>query len=261
MDLLGLSRQAWDRQAADGGPWSTPVSTEQIEAARQGRWAIRLTPNKDIPSHWYPDFNGLQLLCLAGAGGQQAPILAAAGAQVTVLDNSPGQLDADRTVALRDSLEIDLQCGDMADLSRFGDARFGLIVHPVSNCFVPSLNRVWEECYRVLAPGGRLLTGFLNPAFFLFDEDADRNRGLLEVANRLPYADVDVFDPEEVERRAAAGDAMTFSHSLEAQIGGQLQAGSLLAGMYEDDWSDAATTLNRFMSTSIATLSIKPVAR
>jgi SAM-dependent methyltransferase len=260
VDLLRLSREAWDRQAADGGPWSTPVSTEQIDAARHGRWAIRLTPNKDVPADWYPAMHGLQLLCLAGAGGQQAPILAAAGARVTVLDNSPGQLDADRTVALRDGLEIDLQCGDMADLGRFDDDRFGLIVHPVSNCFVPSLNRVWQECYRVLAPGGRLLAGFLNPAFFLFDEDADRNRGVLKVANRLPYADIDVFEPAEVERRVAAGDAMTFSHSLEAQIGGQLQAGFLLAGMYEDDWSDEATTLNRFMPTGIATLAIKPVA-
>ena len=258
MDLLRLNRQAWDRQAADRGPWSTPVSSERINEARSGRWAIRLTPNKDIPADWYPKLRGLRVLCLAGAGGQQAPILAAAGARVTVLDNSPGQLDADRSVAQREGLEIDLQCGDMADLSRFDDRSFGLIVHPVSNCFVPDPRPVWEECHRVLEPAGRLLAGFLNPAFFLFDEDADRDRAVLKVANRLPYADIEALEPEEVERRVATGDAMTFSHSLEAQIDGQLRAGFLLAGLFEDDWSDEATTLNRYMPTSIATLAIKP---
>ena len=51
---------------------------------------------------------------------------------------------------------------------------------------------------------------------------------------------------------------MTFSHTLESQIGGQLAAGFMLAGLYEDDWSDEATALNRYMPTSLATLAVKP---
>ena len=35
---------------------------------------------------------GLKVLCLASGGGQQGPILAAIGADVTVFDNSQGQL-------------------------------------------------------------------------------------------------------------------------------------------------------------------------
>ena len=234
------------------------MTGQQIRRAREGRWAIRLTPNRDVPGDWYPNLNALPVLCLAGAGGQQAPILAAAGARVTILDNSAGQLDADRLVAEREGLEIRLHRGDMADLGRFPDASFGLIVHPISNCVVADLRPVWHECYRVLQPMGRLMAGFLNPAFFLFDEEADRERGVLKVANRLPYADIEAMEPEEVERRVEAGEAMTFSHSLEAQIDGQLQVGFLLAGLYEDDWNDEATALNRFMPTSIATLAIKP---
>ena len=79
------------------------------------------------------------MLCLASGGGQQGPILAAAGANVTVFDNSPRQLAQDRLVADREGLAIETVLGDMADLSAFPDARFDLIVHPVSNVFVPDV--------------------------------------------------------------------------------------------------------------------------
>ena len=55
------------------------------------------------------------VLCLASAGGQQAPIFAAAGAMVTSFDNSPVQLAKDELVADRDGLDIHLVQGDMAD--------------------------------------------------------------------------------------------------------------------------------------------------
>jgi len=258
MDLLELNRRAWDRQAADGGRWSRPVDATVIQHARAGRWSVRLTPNRDVPSDWFPHLPGCRVLCLAASGGQQGPVLAAAGAAVTVLDISPVQLGADRQVAEREGLELQLDLGDMRDLSRYADENFDLIFHPVSNCFVDDIHQVWEECYRVLRPGGRLLAGFLNPAFFIFDETADRERGALEVRHRLPYSDMEFLDAGEMERRVQAGEPMTFSHDLETQIGGQIDAGFLLAGFYEDDWEDAATSLNRYMATSMATLAIRP---
>ena len=48
-----------------------------------------------------------------------------------------------------------------------------------------------------------------------------------------------------------------FSHSLETQIGGQTRAGFAIEDLYEDNWSDEATPLNRFSPTYIATLAIK----
>ncbi len=253
-----MNRRAWDRQALDGGRWSRPVDTGTIARARAGRWAVRLTPNRDVPSDWFSPLTDCRLLALAGSGGQQAPVLSAAGATVTVLDNSPAQLDLDRQVAERDGLTIQLDLGDMRDLSRYEDGSFDLVFHPVSNCFVDDVRGVWEECYRVLGPGGRLLAGFLNPAFFLFDEAADRDRGVLRVTHRLPYADTECLDAEEIADRIGSGEPMSFSHDLETQIGGQMDAGFLLAGLFEDDWDDAATTLNRYMPTSLATLAVKP---
>ena len=57
------------------------------------------------------------ILCLASGGGQQAPILAAAGANVTSFDNSAKQLEQDKLVANRENLEIRIEKGDAADLS------------------------------------------------------------------------------------------------------------------------------------------------
>ena len=113
--------------------------------AREGVWTIVLTPTKPVPSGWFPNLNGLDVLCLASGGGQQGPILAAAGARVTVFDNSPGQLARDRIVAEREGLAIETVLGDMADLSAFPKARFDLIVHPVSNIFAPEIRPVWPR--------------------------------------------------------------------------------------------------------------------
>ena len=153
--------------------------------------------------------------------------------------------------AERDGLEIRCVRGDMADLSAFPDGAFDLVFHPVCNLFVPDVLPVWRECYRVLGAGGRLLSGFMNPAFFLFDHESEEEP--LAARFQLPYR-----EPESLSEagRAAVeegGRALEFGHSLEAQIGGQLAAGFLLRDLYEDDWSDAATPLNRFMPTSIAT--------
>ena len=181
MDILKHNRLAWNREVERRNPWTVPVTTEVVEAARRGTWEIVLTPTKPVPRSWFPDLPGIDLLCLASGGGQQGPILAAAGAKVTVLDNSPAQLSQDRLVARRDSLDIETVEGDMANLSMFAAESFGLIVHPISNVFVPSVLPVWREAFRVLRRGGALLSGFVNPVRYLFDEDAAQRDGALQV--------------------------------------------------------------------------------
>ena len=102
-----------------------PVGSEAIAAARGHRWEIVLTPVKPVPRAWFREpLAGREVLCLACGGGQQGPILAAAGARVTVLDNSPAQLAQDRLVAEREKLDLRLVEGDMADLSAFADQSF-----------------------------------------------------------------------------------------------------------------------------------------
>lgn len=256
MDILKYNRQAWDKAVKDKSQWTIPVSREAIAAARQGQWQIVLTPTTPVPADWFPELEGADVLCLASGGGQQGPILAAAGARVTVFDNSPRQLAQDRYVAGREGLELATVRGDMADLSVFEDESFDLIVHPCSNLFVPDVRPVWREAFRVLRPGGRLLSGFVNPVLYIFDQKL-ADEGTLKVRHKLPYSDLDSLSPEELQEYLNAGDALEFGHTLQDQIGGQLDAGFVITGFYEDSWPD--TVYAQYMATFIATRAVKPV--
>ncbi|HJR78616.1 MAG TPA: class I SAM-dependent methyltransferase, partial [Anaerolineales bacterium] len=122
MDTRAYNREAWNREV-DGGQnrWSQPVSPEVVAKARQGEFSILLTENIPVPQRWFPPLKGADVLCLASGGGQQGPVLAAAGASVTVFDNSPRQLELDQRVAKREALSLKTVEGDAADLSAFAD--------------------------------------------------------------------------------------------------------------------------------------------
>lgn len=254
MDVLAYNREAWNNRVAQKNRWTVPVSPEAIAAARHGDWQVLLTPKKPVPRAWFPELAGLDVLCLASGGGQQAPILAAAGARVTLLDNSPAQLAQDRFVAEREGLNIATLQGDMADLSAFSDGQFGLIFHPVSNCFVPDVRPVWREAFRVLKPGGVLLAGFTNPVLYVFD-DAKAEKGEFLVRHTIPYSDLTSISDEERRQYADKGEPLNFGHTLQDQIGGQLDAGFMLTGFYED--GDPAYPLAKYLPVFIATRAIK----
>jgi hypothetical protein len=118
---------------------------------------------------------------------------------------------------------------------------------------------VWAEAFRVLRRGGVLLAGFNNPAVYLFDYDLADRQGLLQVKYALPYSDLTSPSAEDRQRYVESGAPIEFSHTLEDQIGGQLDAGFVLTGLYEDGygrWSE--DLLNRYMPAFIATRAIKP---
>lgn len=257
MDIRAYNRAAWDRAVEEKSPWSIPVGPEVTAAARLGQWQIILTPTIPAPRAWFPDeLSGAAVLCLASGGGQQGPVLAAAGAAVTVFDNSPRQLAQDRYVAGRDGLSLRTVEGDMRDLSIFADASFDLIVHPVSNLFVPDVRPVWREAFRVLRPGGSLLSGFLNPITYIFDLHKADDEGILEVKYSIPFSDLTSTSDADRQRLLDEGSPMEFGHSLDDQIGGQIAAGFLIAGFYEDRWTDFV--LDRHIATFMATRAVKP---
>ena len=255
MDIRSHNREAWNHEVERGNRWTIPSSAERIAAARRGEWSVLLTPSIPVPAGWFPRLEGLDLLALASGGGQQAPLFAAAGARVTVLDNSPSQLARDREVAEREDLALRLVEGDMRDLSVFPDGSFDLVFHPVSNTFVDDVRPVWKECFRVLRPGGTLLAGFVNPVLYLFDAEK-LERDELEVKHHLPYSDLADMEPAALRQWIADRRPLEWSHTLDDQIGGQLAAGFLLGGFYED--RDHTRILGQFLPTFIATRAIRP---
>ena len=258
-DVRTHNRMAWDREVDKGNPWTIPVTSDVIARARNGDWSLLLTPEKPVPREWYPTLRGADVLCLASGGGQQAPVLAAVGAKVTLLDNSPKQLDRDRVVAEREGLSIRLVEGDMRDFPELDEASFDLIFHPVSNCFVDSVLPVWKECARVLRPGGVLLAGFSNPVRYLFDDEL-LDQGTLRIRHTIPYADSKNIDDAYTQSLLAQGDVMEFGHTLEDQLDGQLRAGLVLSGLFEDRCpAHVGDPISAYINSFISTRAYKPL--
>ncbi len=240
MDIGDLNRAAWDHAVNAGdNPYTQVVTSEQVAAARTGEFSLYLSDGRPVPPAWVTRVSGLRVLCLASGGGQQAPIFAALGAEVTLLDASVEQLAQDRYVAERDGLAFTIIEGDMADLSALADDAFDLIFNPPSTMFVPHLQPVWQECNRVLRPGGTLMTGFINPDEFVFDADALDNEGAFVVRHSLPYVEYDTLVAAEREERRQAKAMFHFSHTMESQLGGILDAGFVITGFYEDRRTEA----------------------
>jgi SAM-dependent methyltransferase len=254
-DVRDYNRELWNRLVDQGNRWTIPVSAEEVAAARQGNWDIVLTAQKPVPKEWFPNLDGCRVLCLASGGGQQAPILAAAGAEVAVLDGSTRQLDQDRFVAQRDALSIQIIEGDMADLSMFGGGSFDLVFHPVSNFCVPDVLPIWHESFRVLRKGGVLLVGIVSPFTYLFDQDL-WDEGIFHVKYAIPHSDAANLSQEDRDRFVKEGFLFEHSHTLTDQIGGQLAAGFVLTSLYED--GDDNEPLSKYMPLFIATRAVKP---
>lgn len=259
-DCVDYNRKAWDKQVAEGrNPWTLPVSQEDIALARRGELKLTVSAGKPTPKSWFPDLEGCRALCLASGGGQQGPLLAAAGAEVTVFDNSPNQLARDREVAEREGLIVKTVQGNMQDLSCFADASFDLIVNPVSCQYVPDVLPVWRESARVLKDGGILISGCCNPVFYLF-EFQDLIRGVLTVSNAIPYSPFDENALKQTEISVARGDHLWFGHTLTDLIGGQLEAGFAITAMYEDNSiGEQKCVLDDYIPLFIVTRAIKVI--
>lgn len=255
MDFIKINKEVWDKNVDNQNVWTKPVSSEEVMQAKKGEWKIVLTPTKSVPKEWFPQtFKGKDVLCLASGGGQQGPIMAALGANVTVFDNSQNQLNQDIMVAERDNLTIKTVQGDMKDLSIFNNESFDFIIHPWSNCFVDDVLPVWKESYRVLRSGGVLISGFANPIEYIFDLK-NLYEGKFVVRHKIPYSDLTSISEEELKKLVLdQGEGIVFGHTLHDQIQGQIDAGFLIAGFYEDK---GGTALDAYIKSSIATKAIK----
>lgn len=252
-----INSLTWDEWIENGCEWGIPITPEEYAAARRGEWGVYLTPTRHVPREWFLPFTDAPLLGLASGGGQQMPIFCALGAQCTVFDNSERQLLSERMVAQREGYEITIVKGDMTKPLPFADESFSMIFHPVSNCYIEDVQHVWNECYRLLKPGGVLLSGFDNGLNFLFE---DTGTLPLTAANKLPFNPLKAA-PQEYERMVKNLEGVQFSHSLEEQLGGQLKAGLIITDLYEDRDREGSGILREYAPQYMATRAVKPDTR
>ncbi len=234
----------------NGWQWGRSISHEVYEAACKGEWEVLLTPTKPVPHDWFGELSGKTLLGLASGGGQQIPVFVARGAVCTVLDYSKAQCDSEHEVAIREGYDVTVIQGDMTKRLPFEDESFDVVFHPVSNCYVEAVKPIFIECFRVLKKGGILLSGLDNGINFIFDDSE------LTVKYSLPFNPL--RDATLYEDSVKNDWGIQFSHTMEEQIGGQLEAGFVLTHLYEDTNGQGLLHEHNIPSF-IATRAVKPL--
>lgn len=212
------NRDAWDRLADDpqfGGAGPLPDSPTEALASLD-EWVSR------------EGVAGKALLCLGAGGGRHGPLLARAGASVTVVDFSERQLDHDRRAAEAHRLDLRTLCASIDDLRALPASSFDIVIQPVSACYVPDVERVYAEVARVLRPGGLYVMQHKQPASLQVGDD-----GKIAVASidgaRLPASTA-------AHRESGTTE---YLHPLEALLGGLCRAGFVIEDVVEPPRADA----------------------
>lgn len=227
MGYQEINAKTVDGWVKAGWQWGQPIDHATFAKAQRGQWDILLTPTRPMPHDWlFADMRGKKVLGLASGGGQQMPLMAALGADVTVLDYSQAQLASERQVAEREGYAITILRADMSQPLPFADGAFDLIMQPVANCYIEEVLPLWRECFRILKPGGRLVAGLDNGMSYVVDEQEEK------IVQGLPYNPLK--DAKLMASLDLAEDGVQFSHTLDEQLRGQLQAGFQFRDMYED---------------------------
>ena len=151
---LEYNQRRWNEVSRKkANPYTIPISHEDYVKQKDGPIQVVLTVGKTVPGEWFERAPGKKLLGLACGGGQQGPIFASHGYDVTIMDYSQYQLEADRMVAEREGISIRTVLSDMTQTFPFEDESFDIIFCPVSNVYIEELDTMWRESYRVLRKG------------------------------------------------------------------------------------------------------------
>jgi SAM-dependent methyltransferase len=227
-DYREINREAWDVLSRGGCESSLPFGHKQFRRARQ------------YLDHdgWLPWDRLRRVLCLAGGGGQQGPLFAWLGYDVTVADLSAEQLQRDREAAVRHGLEIECVQADMLNLSVLWNRDFDLVYQPVSTCYVPDLSRLYREVHQVLRPGGLYLADHWNPIHMQLADSVDW-RGGYRISRPLAAVFPATWpDPDATSGRASAS-CLHYIHSHGNLLGHLCDAGFSVRRYTERPTGDA----------------------
>ena len=224
-----VNRTGWNALSRAGCDSSLPYGPAEFRAARQFLDG----------DGWLPWRRLRRVLCLAAGGGQQAPLFAWLGYQVTSVDLSEEQLRRDREVARRNGLSIDCIQADMLDLRRLGERRFDLVYQPVSACYVPDVRRLYRQVHRVLRPGGLYRVEHWNPVHMQLASPSDWEHGYRLVHPQSstigrPWSAPDLMASDQ------PATCLHYVHPLRELLGGLCDAGFVVCRYCERPNGDPA---------------------
>lgn len=252
-----INQEEWNKIVEAGCEWTKPITHEKLMENIRDEFKLYLSPCIPIPRNWFPkDIKDKKVLGLACGGGQQMPILAANGADCTVLDISEEQLKQDKLVIEREHIRYNVVQGDITERLPFEDNSFDIIILAFVNVYIEDMQFVWDECYRVLKPEGNLISTLDNGINCLFK---DQSKEPLIVENKLPLNTLKNREDLAGYNGYNKDRLYRFSHTLEDNIRGQLKVGFTLIDLFEDRDSEETEgfLIKNYISQYINTLAKK----
>lgn len=218
MSHLTQNRTAWNR-LAKGSPFSKVATDEECR-----------TPLATLDSRgWLPaSVAGLNVLCLAGAGGWQSILYAVAGANVTVVDLSPEMLWLDQQESAKRQLTVRTIEASMDNMAMLEDASFDIVHQPVSTCYVRDLSQTYREIARVLRDGGLYISQHKQPTSLQISHRDDEDCYVIGVEYYRDGPLPNVSDDSYRER-----GAVEFLHRWDDLIGELCRSGFVLEDLRE----------------------------
>jgi SAM-dependent methyltransferase len=227
MNYRRVNSAAYDRMVAAGSAFAKVASDEEVAE-----------PLKVLDGRGWlpPSVAGLNVLCLAAAGGWQSILYAAAGARVTVVDVSIEMLRLDEREAKRRGYALTLHEGSMDDLVMLADAAYDIVHQPVSTCYVPDIEAAYREIARVLRDDGVYISQHKQPTS-------------LQVTHRTPegqyvvgleyYREGPLPTTEDDSYREQG--TIEYLHRWEQIVGGLCRAGFVIEDLTEPYRADRAS--------------------
>lgn len=232
MSHLPTNRAAWNRLAENRSQFTKVATDEECRA-----------PLKTLDSRgWLPaSVEGKQVLCLASGGGWQSILYASAGARVTVVDLSNKMLQLDEQEARRRGLNVRILETSMDDLSELHDARFDIVHQPVSTCYVPDLEAVYQEVARVMRPGGLYISQHKTPTSLQITNRDQQNSYVigLEYYQQGPL-------PKGDDRSYREEGANEYLHRWDQLVGGLCRQGFVIEDLREPCRADPSAPVGHF---------------
>ncbi|TWU36662.1 bifunctional 3-demethylubiquinone-9 3-methyltransferase/ 2-octaprenyl-6-hydroxy phenol methylase [Novipirellula aureliae] len=244
-ETLRRNRQAYDSMATANHPLCRTATDAELA-----------DPMAIIDSSGWlgSSIAGQRVLCLAAGGGRHSALYAAAGAYVTVVDLSPAMLELDRQVARERNFDIRVAEASMDNLSLFEPAEFDLVVQPVSSCYLPNVQIIYEQVARVLRTNGVYISQHKNPVSLQSSVD------IIEIGGgssshchygirHAYYRDSPIPPPSSrspVAARLREPGSIEYLHRYEQLVGGLCRSGFVIEDLVEPVHAEQDAAIGSF---------------
>lgn len=215
-------------------PW-LDLDLDSYKAYREGMTDVLPEPYCDDPvvRMMMKNVLGLKVLCLAGGGGQQSAVFSLLGAEVTVLDLCPEQLESDQKAARYYGYMVNTIQGDMRNLSVLPDSYFDRVYQPISTLFIPDLSELYSGVSRIIKPGGLYYSQYAVPLLYMAQQSDWDGKGYTLYVTQ-PYIRGAILETADEFLNFSEGESYSeFHHLLSDIINGQITQGLIIKCLWE----------------------------